>query len=56
MWPRFKHLQVLLMMSVSITKTTITATIDTNNTTTGKDGPDDPDDLCSSVKEIKSYL
>jgi len=42
------------MMIVSITKTTSTipATIDTNNTTTGKDGPDV---LRSSVKEIKPH-
>ena len=40
-------------MNVGITKTTIPATIDVNNTTLGKDGPDV---LGSSVKEIKSYL
>jgi hypothetical protein len=40
-------------MIVGITKTTIPATIDVNNTTLGKDGPDV---LGSSVKEIKSYL
>ena len=41
------------MMIVGITKTTIPATIDVNNTMLGKDVPDV---LCSSVKEIKSYL
>jgi hypothetical protein len=40
-------------MIVGITKTTIPATIDVNNTTLGKDVTDV---LCSSVKEIKSYL